>query len=143
MNTAEARRTFKDVRTAHVGTVRADGSAHVVPLWFVWLEDAVYVTCRHGSRVLANIRRDPRVSLQFDRGEAWTEQAGALLTGLAETLEPEEPAAKRPLSAWFEKYRSELSGFGFAAYTEQVEHPILLRVKPEGLATWLHAYHPR
>ena len=140
MNAAEARRTFRDSRVVHVGTLLPDGAPHVVPLWFVWLEDAVYATCRQGSRVWRNLRRDPRVALQFNRGLAWTEHAGVVVRGKAELLVPDEPAARRALSAWFEKYRSELAGYGFAAYTEQISEPVLIRVRPDQLASWIHAY---
>jgi PPOX class probable F420-dependent enzyme len=139
VNLPEARRTFKDGQVAHVGSLLPDGTPHVVPLWFVWLEDAVFVSCREGSQVWRNLTRDPRVAVQFDRGRAWTEQAGALIHGKAEALSPDAPGAKRALSAWFEKYRAELSGPGFAAYTEQVAEPVLFRVSPDRLATWLHA----
>jgi PPOX class probable F420-dependent enzyme len=140
MNPAEARRTFRDTRVVHVGSVLPDGAPHVVPLWFVWLEDAVYVSCRRESRVWRNVRRDPRVALQFNRGTTWTEQAGVLVRGKAEPLPPEESAAKRALSAWFEKYRAELAGYGFAAYTEQVKDPALIRVRPDRLTAWIHAH---
>src|SRR6266498_128430 len=95
MNPAEIRRTFRDSRVVHVGSVLPDGAPHVVPLWFVWLEDAVYVSSRRESRVWRNLHRDPRVTLQFDRGVAWTEQAGVIIRGEAELLPPEEPAVKR------------------------------------------------
>jgi Pyridoxamine 5'-phosphate oxidase len=140
---AEARRTFRDVRVAHVGSVATDGGPHVVPLWFVWLDDGIYLTCRRGSAVARNLGRDPRVALALDRGQLWTEQAGCLIRGEGEALGPDHPGVKRALSAWFEKYRSELSGFGFAAYTRQVVEPIVVRVRPDTLATWLHAYQPR
>jgi nitroimidazol reductase NimA-like FMN-containing flavoprotein (pyridoxamine 5'-phosphate oxidase superfamily) len=139
MNIADARRTFRDVRVAHVGSVLADGAPHVVPLWFVWLPDGVYVTSRKGSQLWRNITRDPRVSLVVRRGEAWTEQAGILVRGRAELLGREHPEAKQALSAWFEKYRSELAGFGFAAYTEQVHDPAVFVVRPEHLSSWIHA----
>ena len=133
---------FRDVRAAHAATLSPDGRPHVVPLWFVWLEDAIFLTCRRGSRVWRNLSRDPRIAVEIDRGQAWTEQAGVVVEGEAEPLEPGDPAARRALSAWFEKYRSELGGYGFAAYTEQVEHPILLRVRPDRVAAWDHAYRP-
>jgi nitroimidazol reductase NimA-like FMN-containing flavoprotein (pyridoxamine 5'-phosphate oxidase superfamily) len=142
MNPAEVRRTFRDVRLTHVGSLLPDGAPHVVPLWFVWLEDAVYVFGRRDSRVWRNLERDPRVALQFDRGLAWTEHAGVVVTGEAELLPPEDPGAKRALSAWFEKYRGELAGFGFAAYMEQIGEPVMIRVRPDRLATWIHAYQP-
>jgi nitroimidazol reductase NimA-like FMN-containing flavoprotein (pyridoxamine 5'-phosphate oxidase superfamily) len=140
---AEARRTFRDVRVAHVGSVLPDGSPHVVPLWFVWLDDGIYLTCRRGSAVGRNLRTDPRVAVTLDRGQLWTEQAGCLVRGEAEALEPEHAGVKRALSAWFEKYRTELSGFGFAAYTRQVVEPVVVRVRPGTLASWVHAYQPR
>jgi nitroimidazol reductase NimA-like FMN-containing flavoprotein (pyridoxamine 5'-phosphate oxidase superfamily) len=140
---AEARRTFRDVRVAHVGSVLADGSPHVVPLWFVWLEEALYLTSRRGSVVERNIRRDPRVAITLHRGQAWTEQAGCMIRAEAEAVGADAEGAKRALSAWFEKYRTELSGFGFGAYTQQVIEPVVIRVRPNSLATWLHAYQPR
>jgi nitroimidazol reductase NimA-like FMN-containing flavoprotein (pyridoxamine 5'-phosphate oxidase superfamily) len=142
VDTAEARRTFREVRTASVGSVSADGSPHVVPLWFVWLEDAIYLTCRHGSAVRRNLARDPRVAVSIDRGVAWTEQAGCLVRGMAQILGRDDPGTRRALSAWFEKYQAELSGFGFAAYTEQVAQPVVVRVRPEQVPTWVHAYRP-
>jgi PPOX class probable F420-dependent enzyme len=142
MNPAEVRRTFRDCRVAHVGSLLPDGSPHVVPLWFVWLEDAIYVSSRRESTVCRNLDRDPRVALQFDRGLAWTEQAGVVVRGKAEILSSDEPAGKRALSAWFEKYRGELAGYGFAAYTEQIKEPVMMRVRADRLATWIHALQP-
>jgi hypothetical protein len=77
------------------------------------------------------------------RGEAWTEQAGFLLSGKAQPLGRDHPDAKKALSAWFEKYRSELSGLGFAAYTEQVREPAMLAIRPDRIASWIHARAPR
>lgn len=142
LNAADARRTFRDVRVVHVGSLLSSGAPHVVPLWFVWLAEGFYVTCRRGSQVWRNLRRDPRVSLEVHRGQAWTEQAGVLIRGSAEMLEHEHPEARKALSAWFEKYRSELSGIGFAAYTEQVREPVVFVVRPGRLASWIHALSP-
>jgi nitroimidazol reductase NimA-like FMN-containing flavoprotein (pyridoxamine 5'-phosphate oxidase superfamily) len=139
LNLAEARKAFKDLRVVHTGSTLPDGTAHVVPLWFVWLEDGLVVSARAGSRVYRNLFRDPRVALELDRGRAWTEHMGLLIKGLAEPLSAEEPAMKRALSAWFEKYREELAGSGFAVYTEQVRRPAFFRVRPDRVSSWSHA----
>lgn len=115
------------------------GAPHVVPLWFVWLEEAIYVTARRDSRVSRNLSADPRAALSFDQGRAWADQSGVVVHGLAEELPPEHAGAKRAASAWFEKYRAELGGTGFAAYTEQVPDPVLFRIRPDRLAPWSHA----
>jgi general stress protein 26 len=139
MDLSEARKTFRDARVAHVGTNLPGGHPHVVPLWFVWLEDAIYASSRRGSQVWRNVSQDPRVAIQIDVGRAWTEQAGILLRGTAELLRPDHPSVKGALSAWFSKYADELAGRGFAAYTERVRHPALLRVPAGDFSTWIHA----
>ena len=139
MDPEQARRLFRDVPVAHVGTVDLDGWPHVVPLWFVWLEDAVYLTSRRGSKIHRNLERNPRTIVQVDRGRAWTELSGRVVRGRAETLSVEDPTAKRAMSAWFEKYRGELTGTQFGVYAEQVPEPLLLRVVPERLHGWAHS----
>jgi nitroimidazol reductase NimA-like FMN-containing flavoprotein (pyridoxamine 5'-phosphate oxidase superfamily) len=138
----EARRLFRDVPTLSLATVCPDGTAHAVPLWFVWLDDGVYVTSRWGSRAHRNVERDPRVTLSLDRGRAWAELAGVLVRGRAEVLRPDEPAAKRPLSAWFEKYRGELTGTQFGVYVDQVPNPVLFGVIPERVTGWSNSTMP-
>jgi nitroimidazol reductase NimA-like FMN-containing flavoprotein (pyridoxamine 5'-phosphate oxidase superfamily) len=140
---ADARRLFRDVPVVHVATNTAEGWPHVVPLWFVWLEDAIYVSSRRGGRTHRNVSRDPRVAMAFDRGRAWTEFSGAMVHGWAELLPTDVQPAKRAMSAWFEKYRGELSGTQFGVYVEQVPHPLLLRVVPEDVRGWAHARSPR
>ncbi|MFN2590842.1 MAG: pyridoxamine 5'-phosphate oxidase family protein [Actinomycetota bacterium] len=133
---AAVRRLFRDVPVAHVGTTGADGSPHVVPLWFVWLEDAVYVTCRRGSVVAANLERGGEVALAIDRGLRWTEHHGVLVRGQPELLAADHATARRALSAWFEKYSEHLSGPGFGVYTRDVEHPVIARIEAARVATW-------
>lgn len=135
----DARRIFRDLPVVHVATTRADGSPHVVPLWFVWREEAVYVSCRRESATWRNVERDPRVSLTFHRGRTWKELAGVVVSGRAEPLVPEHPALRAIMSGWFEKYRLLLAGGGFRDYAEQVESPGMLRVRPARLAWWDHA----
>jgi nitroimidazol reductase NimA-like FMN-containing flavoprotein (pyridoxamine 5'-phosphate oxidase superfamily) len=130
---------FRDLPVAHVASANADGTPHVVPLWFVWLEDAVYVTCREGSQVAANLRQRPIAAVELDHGVHWTDQAGVMIRGPAEVLDAGHPGARRALSAWFEKYREHLSGDGFARYTARVEHPLVVRVDPHRVSGWNHA----
>ena len=133
------RRVFRDVPQAHVATVGPGGDPHVVPLWFVWLEDAVYVTCREGSRVASNLDHRRRAAVSIDRGVRWTEQQGVLIRGRAELLAADHSSAKRALSAWFEKYREHLSGRGFAAYADAVVRPLVVRIHLDRIASWSHA----
>ncbi len=139
MELGVARRMFGGLPVASVATVNADGSPHVVPLWFVWPEDALYLSTRRPSRTWANAAREPRVAIAIDVGRGWTELAGVVIRGAAEPMAAEHPGMRRPISAWHEKYRSLLAGEAFGRFAEQVSSLAFLRVVPQEMRAWDHA----
>jgi PPOX class probable F420-dependent enzyme len=136
---AAARRMFGGLPTLHVATIDRDGGPHVVPLWFVWPEDAVYVSTRLGSRTWQNAERDPRVSLSIDVGRGWTELAGVSLSGTAELLVADRAEMRKPISAWHDKYRALFAGEGFSRFAEEVDRLGFLRVGIGRIVAWDHA----
>ena len=134
-----ARRMFASLPSAAVATTNVDGSPHVVPLWFVWPEEAVFVSTRQDGRTWANVLRDPRVAITIDLGRAWVEVAGVEIVGRAELLAAESAAMRKPVSAWHEKYRPLLAGEGFARFAEEVRGLGFLRVVPDAVRAWDHA----
>jgi PPOX class probable F420-dependent enzyme len=58
------------LRTGHLGTTRADGRAHVKPVWFIvdGTPDAFTLLFNTGVNTVAgrNLARDPRLSLSVD-----------------------------------------------------------------------------
>lgn len=134
-----ARRMFASLPSAAVATTNSDGSPHVVPLWFVWPEEAIFVSARQDGRTWANVARDPRVAITIDLGRAWVEVAGVEILGLAEPLSAESAAMRKPISAWHEKYRPLLAGEGFARFAEEVRGLGFLRVVPDAVRAWDHA----
>ncbi len=49
-----------------LGTIDADGTPRVVPIWFAYVDGEIQFTPRGPSVFLANIRREPRVGLSID-----------------------------------------------------------------------------
>ena len=136
---AAARRMFGSLPSMAVATIAPDGTPHVVPLWFVWPEDAVYVSARREGRTWANATADPRVAMTVDVGRSWVELAGIQIVGAAELLAAELPEMRVPISAWHEKYRPLLGGDGFGRFAETVRGLGFLRVVPEAIHAWDHA----
>ena len=67
MSDAERREFLtKGTRTGKLATVRADGSPHVVPIWFVLDGDSLVFTVDAASVKAKALRRDPRVSVCVD-----------------------------------------------------------------------------
>jgi PPOX class probable F420-dependent enzyme len=136
---AAARRMFASLSSAAVATINADGSPHVVPLWFVWPEEAIYLSTRREGRTWANIERDPRVAVTIDLGRSWVEIAGIEIRGRAERLPAEHASMRKPISAWHEKYRPLLAGDGFPRFAEEIPGLGFLRVVPDRVVAWDHA----
>jgi hypothetical protein len=132
------RRSFRDVPACRVATIRADGGPHVASRWFVWLDDALYVSTRVGDPTWEAVTRDPRVSAVIDRGRDWVELSGVRLNGVATPLPPEHVDLRAPMATWHEKYRSMLSGDGFEHITRQIPELGILRIVPEEVDAWDH-----
>ena len=135
---AAARRMFAGLPVMSVATLDLDGGPHVVPLWFVWPEDAIYVSTRREGRTWANASADPRVALTVDLGRAWVEIAGIEIRGRADLLPAEHADMRRAISSWHEKYRPLLAGEGFSRFADQVRGLGFLRVAPERVLAWDH-----
>ncbi|MEU3625509.1 pyridoxamine 5'-phosphate oxidase [Amycolatopsis coloradensis] len=57
-------------RNAWLCTLRADGSPHVTPVWFVYLGDVFWVSSGDRNVKVRNVAEDPRVSLALEDGDA-------------------------------------------------------------------------
>jgi PPOX class probable F420-dependent enzyme len=63
---------------AVVGTLRADGSPHTVPSWYVWEEGRALLSLDESRLRLGLIRRDPRVALTVLDHEDWSRHVSLL-----------------------------------------------------------------
>ncbi len=55
-------------RNIWLATVRPDGRPHLVPIWFVWVHERIYI-CTEGSSVkVKNIAANPRASAALEDG---------------------------------------------------------------------------
>jgi len=64
-----------------LATTPSDGRPHLMPVWAVWLEDALWFSCSNGSRKTRNLRGQPRCSLATDNP-----QQPVVVEGVAEVV---------------------------------------------------------
>ena len=132
------RTVFKDLTEARLATVDPDGGPHVAPAWFVWREDAIYLSTRRGGRSWLNGELDPRVSAILDRGRDWLDLSGVILEGRAQMLLATDPEMRSAMSDWHQKYRSLLTGDGFEHLARSIPDLGFLRLEPTHLESWDH-----
>ncbi|MCB8942721.1 MAG: pyridoxamine 5'-phosphate oxidase family protein [Ardenticatenaceae bacterium] len=64
----EAQARLASERNIWLATVRPDGRPHLVPLWFAWHDDLIYICIQPGSVKATNLRQNPLVSLSLEDG---------------------------------------------------------------------------
>lgn len=120
-------------RTCRVATA-GPGGPHVAPLWFLWLDDALWLTSLTRSQRWTDLERDPRAAVTVDAGESYAELRGIELRGAVEVVGevprvgeevPELEAVER---AFADKYvRGEFPHDGRHAW---------LRLRPTKIISW-------
>lgn len=132
------RTTFREVPNCRLATVAPDGGPYVVPRWFVWLQDGLFVATRQGDSSWEHVARDPRICVVVDRGRDWSDLAGVRLEGVGEGIPAEHPELRGVMSAWHDKYRSMLAGEGFERLTRQVHSLGFVRIGISTADAWDH-----
>jgi len=132
------RKTFRDVPNCRLATVMPSGAPYVVPRWFVWVEEGMYVATRREDASWRHVQLDPRISVVVDRGRDWVDLAGVRMDGAGETIVAEDPEVRGVMSAWHEKYRSMVAGDGFERLTARVPALGFIRVRIVSADAWDH-----
>jgi PPOX class probable F420-dependent enzyme len=90
-------------RTMTMCSLAPDGSIHAVAMWYGFLDGSVTVETKAKSQKVQNLRRDPRLTLLFEDGEAYEELRGVELVGEAEVIDDPAQLWKLGISV-FERY---------------------------------------
>ena len=83
--------------SSHTGiftSLRSDGMPITLPVWFVALDERIYIDAVARTKKVARIRRDPRVSFLVESGERWRDLRGVHLTGEARIVSDPELIAR-------------------------------------------------
>jgi PPOX class probable F420-dependent enzyme len=135
----EAWRVLATSHTGILATLRADGVPIALPVWYVVLDEHIYVGTPAGTRKVARVRRDERVSFLVESGERWAELRGVHVTGAARVVE--DPGlvtrAQAALDAKYSSYRTPRADMPEAT-RHNYEVPIaIIEIRPdERILSW-------
>jgi PPOX class probable F420-dependent enzyme len=113
-------------RTGKAATVNADGSPHVVPVWFALDGETLVFTTWHATAKAANLRRDGRIAICVDDQQppfSFVQIEGR--ASLQEQAEDLEYWATRIAGRYMGDQKAEEYG-----KRNSVEGELLVRVKP-------------
>jgi len=64
----KARQKLETERNIWLASVRPDGRPHLVPIWFAWRKDKLYICTEPSSVKGRNLRQNPCVALALENG---------------------------------------------------------------------------
>jgi hypothetical protein len=134
MSAPELDEFLRAERMCRVGTVNADGTPHVSPLWFVWDGQALWLNSVVKSQRWVNLARGGRVSIAVDAGYEFGELRGAELIGAMTVVgdvprtETPNPELESPEALFGAKY----AGGGFSPDGRHA----WLRLVPDKIVSW-------
>ncbi|MBI4261158.1 MAG: pyridoxamine 5'-phosphate oxidase family protein, partial [Actinobacteria bacterium] len=111
-------------------TVGPDGSPHVVPLWFAWVDGTLFMNTTLGNATVRHAEADPRVAATVDDGEIYDELRGVLVRGRWEAA-GDDPRVPLVREAFSQKYFSG-NPVPFDAWRDRA----WFRVTPTRVTSW-------
>src|SRR4051812_11305138 len=74
-------------QTMNVATYNHDGSIHLVAMWYGFLDGKPAFETYQKSQKVANLRRDPRITVLLEDGDRYEDLRGVELVGTGEVLD--------------------------------------------------------
>jgi len=115
-------------------TLTADGTPIALPMWFVTMDERIYVLTPASTKKVGWVQRNPRVSFLVESGTGWTELQAVHLTGQARVVEDDDLHA-RVRTALDDKYAA-FRNDGGARNVEGVAYALIEITPDERMLTW-------
>ncbi len=139
---------WAELAVAHTGiltTRRADGVPIALPVWFVVLDERIYIGTPAHTKKVKRLRHDPVVSFLVESGQRWAELRGVHLTGQARVVDDPElrDRVQAALREKYEAYTTKRAAMPEATRRHyEVETAVIEIVPDERILSWHNARLP-
>ena len=139
MTDDEVRTFLEDGRDLQVASINADGTPHLVTMWYAVREGRLAFWTYAKSQKIVNLRRDPRLTVLVATGDRYEELRGVSISGQAELVEDRDQVVSYG-EAVYQRYWGPLDS---DAVREGVRtmgaKRVVVVVKPEKVVSWDHS----
>jgi PPOX class probable F420-dependent enzyme len=123
-------------RKAALATVDKDGFPHVVAMNFFVKDGAFYMTSYGKAQKVVNIRRNPKVALMIEEGNAYSELRGVMVRGDCEIIEGAD--AVRTAFAAMAEVRGTTTERPRGS-VDSAPKRVVLKITPQKVTSWDHS----
>ena len=139
MDADEIARYLEAMRRVQVATLNDDGSVHLVPMSYLMWEGHIGLWTDPRSHNVANLRRDPRITVLIEDGERVQDFRALQIRGRAEIIDDPE-RVRRAGEVLFARYRpGGLDDETRAQVAALVAVRVLVVIRRESTISWDHA----
>lgn len=130
--------------TLQVASIDADGYPHLAPMWYVVRDGKIVFRSFTKSQKIVNLRRNPKLSVLLESGEAYNELRGVMIRGDARLVDDRDYVLEiyGALAAKYEMIggqRVELEPDALeAAFGSYADKNTAVVVEPVKVASWDH-----
>jgi nitroimidazol reductase NimA-like FMN-containing flavoprotein (pyridoxamine 5'-phosphate oxidase superfamily) len=117
---------------ARIATADETGQPHVVPVWYVWDGEALWISSYSNTRKISDLKKNPKISIAIDDSDVNNNTRSVILEGQVELIrEPREFLVKQFILI-YTRYLGE-SGVLEEDPQEWINDPhnLLIKLKPE------------
>jgi PPOX class probable F420-dependent enzyme len=139
MTDEEARAFLAAGRDLQVASINADGTPHLVTMWYVVRDGEVAFWTYAKSQKIVNLRRDPRLTVLVATGDKYEELRGVSITGRADLVEARDDVIKYGEEI-YERYWGPIDNdlVRDGVRTMGAKRVVVV-VKPETVVSWDHS----
>lgn len=130
---AWATERLEQSRNYWIASTRPDGRPHVIPVWGIWLDDALYFGTDPASVKGRNLQANPAIAVHLESGDEVV-----ILEGQAEIVS-DRPLLAQVYQRYGAKYDIKL---GPESPDSPEEYPYTLRLRPQRALAWLETDFP-
>ncbi len=139
MTDDEARAFLEAGRDLQVASINADGTPHLVTMWYVVRDGEVAFWTYAKSQKIVNLRRDPRLTVLVATGDRYEELRGVSISGRAELVDARDEVITYG-EAVYERYWGPLdSDVVRDGVRTMGAKRVVVVVKPDKVVSWDHS----
>ncbi|ROS38392.1 PPOX class probable F420-dependent enzyme [Amycolatopsis thermoflava] len=137
MTAAEIAEFVAASRTATIATLGADGTPHLVAMWFAVLDGTIWLETKAKSQKAVNLRRDPRITVLVEDGLTYDALRGVSIEGRGVISEDPDEIWAVGVNV-FERYYGPYSAELRPAVEMMLNKRVVVRVDPVRVRSWDH-----
>ena len=137
MTAEQAMALLAGARKLQLGTVNADGTPHLVTMYYVLLDGRIAFWTYRASQKARNLERDPRLTVLVEDGEEYFDLRGVQVSGIAHRVD--DPAAVARIGGLIAAGLSGVPTQALDGYVEQAARKrVGFLVEPVRITGWDH-----